>query len=144
MPDYKSKRKLKKERLRTEGRRFSYITSESVPNTQKKPAFSFDYLQDSHCITLCDDSDQLAFVNALRKLSKLTWNQIRSTQRHGLGSEKIYRRSFQVPIPAIIGEDITFIAIRFSGFKSMIGYQEDRIFQIVWFDRDFNVYKHGD
>lgn len=143
MPDYRSKKKLKKERRREEGRRFSYTASESVPNTQKKPAFSFDYLQDSHCITLCDDPDQLAFVNALRKLSKLTWGQIRSTQRHGLGSEKIHRRSFRVQIPAIIGEDITFIAIRFSGLKSMIGYQEDRIFQIVWFDRDYNVYDHG-
>ena len=143
MPDYRSKRRIKKERRREEGRRFSYITSESVPNTQKKPAFSFDYLQDSHCITLCDDSDQLAFVNALRKLSKLTWNQIKSTQRHGLGSEKIHRRSFRVPIPTIVGEDITFIAIRFSGFKSMVGYQEGRILQIVWFDRNFDVYDHG-
>ena len=143
MPDFKNRKRLKKERRRIAGRRFSYITSDSIPNTQKKPAFSFDHLQESHCITLCDESDQLAFVNALRKLSKLTWNQIRGTQRHGLGSEKIHRGSFKVPVPAIVGEDVTFIAIRFSGLKAMVGYQEDRIFEIVWFDRNFDVYEHG-
>jgi len=141
MPDHR-KKTLKKERRQTKGRLFSFTPPDSIPVTQKKPAFSLEYLQDSHCITHCDDTDKLAFVNALRKLSKLTWGQIRSAPRHGLGSEKINRGSLKTTPPPV-GEDVTFIAIRFSGIKPMIGYQEDRIFHIIWFDRDYNVYDHG-
>lgn len=142
MPDYRDKKALRKERRRTEGRRFAHTTADTIPNSQKKPAFSFDHLQDSHCITLCGRVDQLAFVNTLRKLSRLSWNEIRNTDRHGLGSEKIHRTSLKVIIPPSIGADITFIALRFSGLKAMVGYQEDRLFHIVWFDRDRNVYDH--
>jgi len=143
MPDRRQQKKLKKKRRHIQGRRLSYTVLDSVPNSQKRPVFSLEYLQDSHCITLCDDSDKLAFVNTLRKLSKLTWNQIRTSQRHGLGSEKIYRRAFLVTIPPKIGLDVTFIAIRFSGLKPMVGFQDERIFHIVWFDKDLNVYEHG-
>ena len=135
-------KKIKKERRRVEGRRFSLPESDSIPSTQKKPIFSFEHLQDDYCITLCKSDDKLAFVNTLRKLSKLTWSQIRSTHRHGLGSEKIYRDSLRVIIPPQIGDDVTFIAIRFSGHKAMIGYQEARILHIVWFDRDYSIYSH--
>ena len=142
MPDYRSRKKLKKERRRTEGRRFAHTTVDTIPSSQKRPAFSLDHLQDNYCITLCDDVDQLAFVNTLRKLSKLSWNQIRNADRHGLGSEKIHRTSLNVTIPLSIGADVTFIALRFSGLMAMVGYQEGRLLHIVWFDRDFNVYNH--
>jgi hypothetical protein len=142
MPDRHSK-KIKKEKRIDKGAFFSHISSENIPTTQKKPAFSFEHLQTSHCISACEDQDKLAFVNSMRKLSQLTWQQIRNADRHGLGSEKIERDSFIVQIPSWVKEDVAFIAIRFSGLKPMVGYQEDRIFQIMWFDKDYNVYRHG-
>ena len=143
MPD---RRQIKKQYQANKGKRFSYPSQQfpdELSNTQRKPAFSFEFLQDSHCITVCSQEDQRAFLDTMRNLSQLTWQQIRSTQRHGLGSEKIYRASFTVKIPDYISEDVTFIAIRFSGKKPMVGFQDGRIFHIVWFDKNFTVYKHG-
>jgi hypothetical protein len=73
----------------------------------------------------------------------MTWNDIIQADRHGFGREKIARKAIRPPIPLHITEDVTFIALRFSGLKPMIGYQQGRTFQILWFDCDFNVYDHG-
>jgi hypothetical protein len=142
MPDHSHDR-IKKQRLTTKGPHFSFTPPDLASNMGKKPVFSFEFLQGSHCITLCESDDQIAFVSKLKELSQLTWNQIRNTQRHGLGSEKIERSSLHVAIPKAIKEDATFIAIRFSGLKPMVGYQDGRIFHIIWFDKNYDLYDHG-
>jgi hypothetical protein len=76
-------------------------------------------------------------------MSQLTWNELRQAQRHGIGSEKIDRKSITRPIPSHITEDVTFLAFRFSGKKSMVGYRMKEMFHIIWFDRDFKLYDHG-
>lgn len=47
------------------------------------------------------------------------------------------------PIPRHITEDLTFIALRLSDLKPMVGYQRDRTFHIIWFDCGFDLYDHG-
>ncbi len=144
MPD-RSHKRIKKHRPVNKSTHFSYTSpvSDDVSNMQKTPAFSFSYLQDSHCITLCNTGDQRAFLDTMRTLSHLTWQQIRGTHRHGLGSEKINRTSFVAAIPDWVSDDVTFISLRFSGLKPMVGFQDGRVFQIMWFDRSLNVYYHG-
>jgi hypothetical protein len=34
------------------------------------------------------------------------------------------------------------IAFRFSGKKPMVGYKEGHTFNVLWFDRAFDVYQH--
>ena len=115
-----------------------------TPSLIEYPAFSLFYLQNSYCIRKCTQEEKANFAEKLRILSKLTWNQIWSASHQGLGCEKI--RSNQITgatIPANISPDVTFLAIRFSGEKPMIGFRTDNIFNIVWFDRDFTLYSHG-
>jgi hypothetical protein len=144
MPDHHHK-EIKKQRNNDKGKYFSYPnTPNETSNMSKPPVFSMEYIQNSHCIRHCNDEDKLAFVDTIRELSHMTWQRIRNTDRHTTGSEKINRDSLHVEIPSWITDDITFIAIRFSGLKPMVGYQDGRIFQILWFDRDFSLYDHGD
>jgi len=138
------RKNIKRRRQLNKAKHFSYPSEKKTTSyMQDKPAFSFEFLQSGHCITLCDERDRLSFIDNMRILSQMTWQQIRNAPRHGLGSEKINRDSFKVKIPNWVTDDITFIAIRFSGLKPMVGYQSGRIFQVVWFDRDFDVYDHG-
>ena len=76
-------------------------------------------------------------------MSQLTWNEIRSAHRHGLGGEKIDRTAIKRPIPSHVTEDVTFLAYRFSGMKPMVGYRLKEMFHIIWLDRDFTLYDHG-
>jgi len=79
----------------------------------------------------------------LYKLSQLTWSQIQSSPRHGLGYEKIPRAAIKAPVPSLITEDTNFIAFRFSGKKAMVGYRDRAVFYVVWLDRNFTLYDHG-
>lgn len=137
-------RQIKKPKKSVKGRRYNYPIPDNTPSIQDRPVFSFHYLQESHCISRCNTEQKLSFVEKMRLLSKLTWNQIRSAPRHGLGSEKIPRDRFLVPIPSYIANDEVFIAFRFYHLAPMIGIRRDQIFHIIWFDKDFNVYNHGE
>jgi hypothetical protein len=107
------------------------------------PLFSLSHVATSHCITSCETPDRAAFASRIRELSQLTWRQIKSTGRHGLGFEKIPRDKLRVGVPETITEDVKFIAFRFSGMKPMIGYRVNDIFHVIWFDRSLDVYDHG-
>jgi hypothetical protein len=107
------------------------------------PVFSLRYLEGEYCITKCEKDDQAAFALKLLRLSKLTWSQIQSQDRHKLGYEKIARDAIKESIPKFITEDVNFIAFRFSGMKPMVGYRDGAIFYVIWLDRNFTLYDHS-
>jgi hypothetical protein len=116
----------------------------STPNYDlEPPVFCFRYLDKTHGLDSCDKDEKAALVSTLYKLSQLSWRELRLAPRHGVGYEIISRNSFRVPIPKHITEDVDLIAFRFSGLKPMVGYRNEAIFHIVWLDRSFEVYDHG-
>jgi len=106
------------------------------------PIFCLRHLQDPFCVTSCQQDEQAAFAVTLRRLSEMTWAQIRNAPRHGLGTEKIDRSALRAPIPGGITEDVVFLAIRFNGKAPMVGYRSGQTFHIVWLDRAFTLYPH--
>jgi hypothetical protein len=107
------------------------------------PIFCLRYLENNYGLDECTRDEQASFAKALRKRSLMTWHQIWSADRHGLGAEKIARDSIKAPIPRHITEDIEyFIALRFCGKAPMVGYRINDVFRIIWLDRDFTLYKH--
>ena len=138
------RRTIKKPKQSVKGRRYKYPIPDSSPPIKDNPIFSFHYLRDSHCISRCDKEQKVSFVDKMRTLSKLSWNQIIFAPKHGLGSEKIPRERFLLPIPEFISDDEALLAIRFWERAPMVGIRRSRIFHIIWFDKDFNVYDHGD
>jgi hypothetical protein len=81
------------------------------------------------------------------RLSRLTWAQLRQQGRHGLGYEKIARsmiRAIRAGIPETIPPDVDLIAFRFYAKAPMVGFTgSDGTFHVIWFDRDFTLYKHN-
>lgn len=73
----------------------------------------------------------------------MAWNEVIQSPRHGMGFETISRSAIRRPVPAHITEDVTFIAFRFSAMKPMVGYRNEEMFHIIWFDCDFTLYDHG-
>lgn len=83
-------------------------------------------------------------LDKISVLSLIKWKDIYKSNRHGIGLEKINKALIKVPIPNIIAEDINFFkAFRYHGKASMIGYEKQGVFYIVWVDHDYKVYKHG-
>ncbi|WP_433966548.1 hypothetical protein [Tunturiibacter gelidiferens] len=113
--------------------------------SRETPTFCLRYVDPEYCVSLCEKDDKAAFADRVRKLSQVTWNEIIQADRHGFGREKIATSSLKRPIPRHLTEDVTFIALRFSGKKPMVGYQSGRTFHAIWFDRDMSggVYPHS-
>lgn len=107
------------------------------------PWFCFHKLQRGRCIQDCDQEQQAAVAETLRRLSQLTWGEITQAPRHGLGCEKIERDSIQVAIPPHITEEVQLLSFRCHGLAPMIGYRLDRVFHLIWIDKNFDVYNHG-
>lgn len=116
---------------------------QEIPPEQQPPVFSLRYLEGEYCLTKCDKDEQAAFALKIHRLSKLSWSQIQSQDRHKLGYEKISRDSLKVPIPKFITADVNLIVFRFSGMKPMVGYRDGAVFYIIWLDRNFTLYDHS-
>ena len=106
------------------------------------PYFCLRYLSGDFCLSQCQTAEKAAFADRLHKLSSMTWVQIKSAPRHGLGFEKIPRESIRTGIPPHITPDTNFIAFRFSGMKPMVGYRQRATFYVLWLDRTLTLYPH--
>jgi len=115
----------------------------SESTEQLCPVFSLRFLRRDFCISSCSEEEKVSFVDKMHKLSQLTWAQIKSTHRHGLGCEKIEKSSIKAPIPSVVTDEVTLLAFRFCGLAPMVGYRDRDVFHILWFDREFTLYPHG-
>ena len=107
------------------------------------PVFSMRYLQKNYCISNCTTEEKASFADTMRLLSSLSWMQIKTTHRHGIGSEKIPSGQIKAGLPQVVTEDVTLLALRFCGKAPMVGFRDRDVFHILWFDRDFTLYPHS-
>ncbi|MBW8020051.1 hypothetical protein E0H95_02260 [Pseudomonas syringae pv. tomato] len=118
-------------------------TVELDDSETKPPVFSFEYLQHGWCVQDCQQDERSKMLDKLRRLSSLTWRDIRQQDRHHLGSEIIDRGSINASIPSFLTDDVKLLAFRAFDRAAMVGYRSGRIFHVLWVDRTFTLYDHG-
>ena len=136
-----SKRRIKKVSP-TQGNRFR---AEETPNYDKRPpVFSLEKLQTgNYCLSCLSKDHKAMFADAIFKRRNLLWEEIKKTDRHGLGIEKIPKTAIKAPIPNFITEEVTdFLVFRYNGKCPMVGYRQRDIFFVLWFDHNFTLYNH--
>ncbi len=110
---------------------------------QRPPTFSLEYLQGDYCLSKCDKENKAAFADTLHKLSQLTWSQIKSSSRHGAGTEKIKQDAIKTSLPPHVTPEVTLLAFRYMARAPMVGYRDGHTFNVLFLDRDFTLYKHS-
>ncbi len=96
--------------------------------------FSFDQLA---------QEDKAQFAEAIYRRRDLTWANIKKTDRHGLGFEKIAKTAIRTGLPVFVAEDLDhFLAFRYNGLRAMVGYRIQDVFYVLWFDHKFKLYAH--
>lgn len=118
------------------------IHHESHDVDKNPPVFSLRYLQKGYCLDCCQKHEKAAFADRLFRLSQMSWDEIRKSDKHGLGTEKIARNAIKAPIPKHVTQDVDFIAFRFCSKAPMVGYKIGATFYVLWLDREFKLYKH--
>jgi hypothetical protein len=107
------------------------------------PVFSLRHVVATHGVDGCSNTEKASILDAFSRRSGLTWTELKSAPRHGLGTEKLDVRSLKVSIPSCVTPDTTIIAFRCIGKAPMIGFRDEDRFHILWVDRGFDCYDHG-
>lgn len=108
------------------------------------PVFCFKHLQNTS-INRCNNVSMFYnFLQRLQKLSVLGWSEIRNSQRHGFGMEKIAKTAIKQPLPPFITPDVNYLmAFRANGKLPFLGIQNDIIFHIIFIETKFgDIYDH--
>ena len=111
------------------------------------PVFCFRYLHRDYNFEKCKLADRRflrGFVTKIKILSDLRWSDIQLTGRQQSGSEKIDRKSLNVPVPSFVTRDVGFLlSFYFSGTRGrIIGHRNGDIFHVIYIDTDLSVYGH--
>jgi hypothetical protein len=118
-------------------------TDASGSTNREHPIFSLEYLGGDYCLSKCTTGEKVAFVDRLHALSRMTWGDIYRAPRHGFGCETIERSAIGTrSLPSEMSEDVALLVFRFYGKAPMVGYRKDRVFFVLFLDRDFTLYKH--
>lgn len=107
------------------------------------PIFSLANLKGKFCLSKCDKIHKAAFANTLHTLGKLTWSQIRKSDRHKLGYEHIPLKKIKGTVPKEFSDKEKALVFRFKGLAPMAGFREGQTYHIVWLDPKFKLYTHG-
>lgn len=110
------------------------------------PLFSFKYLQEKS-IKDCRNTDFFQdFIFRLKKLSELGWEEIRKSDKHSFGMEKIPYNQIKPKsqLPQFITPDAEFCVFRATGSNlPFLGIQKGKIFYIIFIETKFgDIYDH--
>lgn len=134
-------RRLKPSHAREEGR--LRVTKTGPASLREPIAFCLWRMASGYTVSDCSSKDRAAFAERLYRLSQLTWPEVYSSHRHGLGAEKIARGDLRACVQDRIPEGVAPIAFRFSGKKPMIGYRDENTLCIVALDPKLEAYPHS-
>lgn len=85
------------------------------------------------------------FIKHLRKFCQLSWDDIRTTQRHGLGTETIKADDLNSGAKAMVPSGLKkLLILRATGDNhAFLGYRDGNVFQVLFIEYAFgDIYNH--
>lgn len=118
-----------------------------VPEPRNSLSFGFKDLRDISYVKAKNDSGYFVdFIQHLRKFCALNWNDIRTTQRHGLGTESIDVDSLKEGAKPLVPSGLAkLLVLRATGNNhAFLGYRDGSVFQVLFIEYNFgDIYNHG-
>lgn len=108
-----------------------------------KPAFSFRHMEyrGSCCLSRCDKNSKADIADTILQLSQLTWSQILSAPRKGMGKEYIPVDQFKVTLPDFVTPDVNKLMVfGFSLAGRIAGLRRNDVYHILIIGDD--LYNH--
>jgi hypothetical protein len=103
------------------------------------PVFSFKHVCNNHYYLTDWRSEELQrLIDTFRTMESLNWSEV--IRYKGLGFKIVDPKTFSTDLPEVISPDISIIEFRVSKRARLFGYRDKNIFNIIWFDRNHEVY----
>ena len=110
------------------------------------PLFSFRYFNDVSLRDCVNPKFFISFLNRLRSLSILGWEEIRRSNRHSYGMEPIPQNQIKQIglLPSFVTREVELHVFRAVGDnRVMVGLQEGKLFHIFFVEAKFGeVFSH--
>lgn len=76
--------------------------------------------------------------------SQISWTDLRTHQRHGLGSEKIPLAQIHPACPEFLEDEDHVIVFRHEGNLPFAGIRASDVFYVIWIEAEYGkLYDHG-
>ena len=110
----------------------------------KNLTFSLKYLQAGNfCFSKLDMNGKAGFSKAIFRRKDFTWTQLFQESRQSLGAEKLAITAIKSSRPPHITPEMnSYYGFRYNDKLRMVGYHEDSVFYILWFDIAYRLYDH--
>jgi len=118
-----------------------------IPESRNSLSFGFKDLRDVSYVKANNDSGYFVdFIQHLRKFCSLNWNDVRTTQRYGLGTESIDVSSLKEGVKKLVPSGLTkLLVLRATGNNhAFLGYRDGSVFQVLFIEYRFgDIYNHS-
>ncbi len=96
------------------------------------------------CLSTCDKDEVRQVVDALRRLTTMTWQQVQQSggkgeNKKGLGYTNYPDDALRVARPPAVSRDIPIAGFRASQRMRVFGFHIDYTFYVLWFDREHTI-----
>lgn len=100
------------------------------------PVFSFRHVCSTHC-KLSDwrGNEVNLLIKLFQKMEAIPWKDIRG--HSGLNYKPVDHYIYK--LPEDVPKDITLHELRVDGDRRIFGYRGERVFYLIWFDRNHEV-----
>lgn len=116
---------------------------EIVTESEGYPHLCLRHTQPGWGIEDLESAAQAQFILKWAQRSRFTWAELRTHQRHGLGSEKIPRWKIKPSIPEKFKAD-DYIVYRHHGNLPFAGLIIKDVFYVLWIEKSYNdLYDHS-
>ena len=110
------------------------------------PLFSFRYFNDVSLRDCVNPQFFISFLNRLKKLSVLGWEEIRQSNRHSYGMEPIPQNQVKHNglLPSFVTREVELHVFRAVGDnRVMVGLQEGKLFHVFFVEAKFGeIFSH--
>jgi hypothetical protein len=109
------------------------------------PVFCFKYLNEASIKECNNVKFFIEFLFRLKKLSELGWKEIRQSNRHSFGMEKIHVQQIHPQLPTCITPEVTHLHVfRATGSNlPFVGLEMQKIFRVFFIETKFgDIYDH--
>lgn len=117
-----------------------------IQEARKDISFGFGDLRDVSYVKAKNDSDYfIDFIKHLRQFCKLNWNDVRTTQKHGYGTETIDVKCLNDGAKSMVPTGLTkLLVLRATGNNhAFLGFRDGNIFQVLFIEYKFgDIYQH--
>lgn len=119
------------------------VAARPEPRDDGYPLLSLRHLQPRFGVEEMARDQRSEFLVKWAKRSKLSWTELRTHNKHGLGFEMLPHKAIKPSVPEVL-EETKYMVFRHAGNLPVAGFRAGDTFYALWIETRYgDLYDHG-